>query len=134
MNTPRIDIEFDEPRQAYRPGDILSGRYSLRELVNSQIEALEVSVLWHTEGKGDEDLSVHLFKRFSVDDGDVIDPSRPGRFSTQLPKSPLSYDGVIVKIHWCVRVRAILTRGKDVLGEVPFRLGHVERAHVAHSP
>lgn len=126
MNSPRIEISFDEPRHAYRSGDVLGGQYMLHNLDANEIAALEVSVLWHTEGKGDEDLSVHLFKRFSMDDGDKIDPLRPGRFSTQLPKSPLSYDGTIVKIRWCVRVRAFLRRHKEIVGELPFQLGHVE--------
>ena len=47
------------------------------------------------------------------------------RVSTVLPASPLSYSGVIVKIRWCVRVRAFLRRGKEVLGERSFQLGDV---------
>ena len=86
---------------------------------------MEVSVLWHTEGKGDEDLAVHDFRRLSAENGDPIDPRRPGRFSTVLPNSPLSYRGVIVKIRWCVRVRVFLTRGREVVGELHFRLGEV---------
>jgi hypothetical protein len=47
-------------------------------------------------------------------------------FATRLPHSPLSYDGPLVKIRWCVRVRVFLESGKDVVGEKIFRLGRVQ--------
>ena len=55
----------------------------------------------------------------------LVQSPRPQRFSTTLPRSPLSYDGQIVKIRWCVRVRAFLQRGKEVVGQKVFRLGNV---------
>jgi hypothetical protein len=42
-----------------------------------------------------------------------------------LPNSPLSYDGVILRIRWCVRLRAFLTRGKQLVEQRTFRLGNV---------
>jgi hypothetical protein len=86
---------------------------------------MEASVLWYSEGKGDEDMAVHEFWRQDADSGDWIDPHRPQRFSTTLPYSPLSYDGQIVKIRWCMRVRAFLQKGKEVVGQKGFRLGAV---------
>ena len=56
-------------------------------------------------------------------DGDDLRELR--RFKTTLPASPLSYDGEIVKIRWCVRVRAFLRRGKEVFFEQPFQLGDI---------
>ncbi len=92
---------------------------------------VEVSVLWHSEGKGDEDLAVHEFWRKEADGGELGDPDRPNRFSTSLPQSPLSYDGQIVKIRWCVRVRVIFKRGRDLVVEKVFRLGNVPPAKPA---
>jgi hypothetical protein len=37
----------------------------------------------------------------------------------------LSYDGQIVKIRWCVRVRVIFKRGRDLVAQKLFRLGNV---------
>lgn len=128
MTDARVSIVLDGHRRAYRPGEILSGDYRLEGLAAEEIEALELSVLWFTEGKGDEDLAVHLFKRFSADEGDVIDPAHPGRFSTQLPASPLSYEGVIVKIRWCVRIRVFLHRARELMAEQVFRLGDLPHA------
>ena len=125
MNEPTVRIRFDGNGRAYRPGETLSGEYRLESIRREEIKAVEVSVLWHSEGKGDEDLAVHDFRPLSVEDGDWIDPRYPGRFSTELPKSPLSYQGVIVKLRWCVRVRVFLTRDREVVGELPFQLGQV---------
>ena len=131
MTGPRIVIRLAENGRIYQPGDTLAGEYRMMAIDRDDIKALEVSVLWFTEGKGDEDLAVHDFRRLSAEDGDWIDPRRPGRFSTTLPNSPLSYDGRIVKVRWCVRVRVFLKRGREVVGQRLFRLGDV---HAAKAP
>ena len=126
MNTePMVIIRLDIDDRVYQPGEVLSGEYWFESLDTSQVTAIEASVLWYTEGKGDEDMAIHEFWRRDATDGILIDPRRPERFSTALPNSPLSYDGQILRLQWCVRVRAFLNRGKDVLGEKMFRLGEV---------
>ena len=65
---------------------------------------------------------VREFARRDADDSRPIDPRRPERFSTTLPNSPLSYEGQLIKLRWCVRVRAFPQRGKEVLGEKAFQL------------
>ena len=128
MNEPTVAVRFDENGRVYRPGETLQGEYLLRSVAPGDVKAIEVSVLWYSEGKGDEDLAVHEFSRLDAETGDWIDPHRPGQFSTKLPNSPLSYEGVIVKLRWCVRVRVFLQRGKELLGEQEFRLGEVPPA------
>jgi len=133
MNEPRVTIRFDGNGRAYQPGETLSGEYRLESVRPEDVKAVEVSVLWHTDGKGDEDLAVHDFRRLSAEDGDWIDARSPGRFSTVLPKSPLSYRGVIVKLRWCVRVRVFLARDREVVGELPFQLGDVPATRARES-
>jgi hypothetical protein len=128
MNEPEIMIRLDESGQTYSPGGTLSGEYRVDAVDAQALQAIEVSVLWHSEGKGDEDLAVHEFWRKDVDSGELGDPRRPSRFSTTLPQSPLSYDGQIVKIRWCVRVRVIFKRGRDLVAQKVFRLGAVPPA------
>ena len=128
MNEPEIIIRLDENGRSYLPGATLSGEYRIEALEGHSLQAVEVSVLWYSEGKGDEDLAVHEFWRKDANSGELGDPRRPDRFSTTLPQSPLSYDGQIVKIRWCVRVRAIFKRGRDLLAQKLFRLGNVPPA------
>jgi hypothetical protein len=130
MNDSAVVITLDGDRRVYQPGDTLSAEYHMDSLSLSEPKALEVSVLWYTEGKGDEDLAVHYFERVSSDETTSADFRRPARFSTTLPNSPMSYEGVILKIRWCVRVRMFLARGKELLAEVPFRLGNIPDAVV----
>jgi hypothetical protein len=120
-----VVIRCDSNGRAYGPGETLSGEYWIETAEPGAVKAIEVSVLWHTEGKGDEDFAVHDFRRIAVEERVGMDPRCPGLFSTVLPNSPLSYDGQIVKIRWCVRVRAFLSWGREVVGQYPFRLGCV---------
>ena len=125
MSDPVVTIRFDGNGRIYRPGESLAGEYRFESLLAEEVKAVEVSVLWYTEGKGDEDMAVHAFWRLNAEDGTTLDPAQPQHFSTVLPNSPLSYDGLIVKLRWCVRVRAFLHRNKEVFGQKTFRLGDV---------
>jgi hypothetical protein len=128
MSEPAVVITLAADRPYYEPGDVLSGSYRLEVPDGQPLRRVELSVLWYTEGKGDEDLAVHFFSELIAAEGEPIDPYAERQFSTRLPPSPLSYDGLIVQVRWCVRVRAEFTGGKDVVGEVPFRLGNVAPA------
>jgi len=130
VNEPFVRIRFDGHGRVCQPGDTLAFEYKLESMAADEIRAVEVSVLWHTEGKGDEDMAVHEFWRISAENGQPIDPRQPGRLRTVLPNSPLSYRGVIVKLRWCVRVRVFLTRGREVKADLGFRLGQVRPARV----
>ncbi|MDR1491303.1 MAG: hypothetical protein LBT05_01060 [Planctomycetaceae bacterium] len=126
MTTPQIVITFDgRGSRQYLPGETLAGSYRFESIGGETIQAVEVDVLWFTEGKGTEDFGVHDHWRRSADAGDWIDPRRPGRFSTKLPRSPLSYHGIIVKVHWCVRVRVFLESGREIADELPFTFGNL---------
>lgn len=130
----RAHLWIEGDRRTFAPGEIIAGEYRLDAPQSDQIDAVELSVLWYTEGTGDEDLAVHFFERRGQDANGRIDLRLPRRFSTQLPQSPLSYDGLIVKLHWCIRVRVFLPRGKDVLVEVPFQLGNIPPAIPVEPP
>jgi hypothetical protein len=122
---PSVTIRFDGNGRIYRPGETLAGEYAFDNLPDSPAKSLEVSVAWFTEGKGEEDLAVHEFWRTNLEESDAATLLPPQRFSTTLPNSPLTYDGRIVKIRWCVRVRAFFHGGKEVFGQKLFRLGDV---------
>lgn len=122
---PAVNIRLEGDGRNYFPGETFAGDFAFEGISPDQIKALEISILWYTEGKGDEDIAVHEFWRKDIENGDVLDPSHPIQFETILPNSPLSYDGQIVKVRWCVRVRAFLHRGKEVFGQKEFRLGDI---------
>ncbi len=134
MSEPTIEVRLDDGRLHYSPGETLAGEFYIDDSSSLDPKAVEVSVLWYTEGQGDEDLAVHYFDRMDGDDGRQLDVTRPQRFSTELPASPLSYDGIIVKLRWCVRVRLFPSKGKEVMAELPFQLGDVATAEEVPLP
>ena len=111
-------ILIEGPHRTFGPGELLSAECRIESLSLSEPRAMEVSVLWHTEGKGEEDLAVHYFNRVSSDEG-TLDLRRAYRFQTRLPNSPMSYEGLILKIRWCVRVRLFLARGANLSPNKP---------------
>ena len=112
MNEPRLYLKIlggEEKHPAsrvFRPNETLSWECRLEGLTMADIQAVENSVLWYTEGKGEEDLSVHFFDRHVAGEPERFDLSLPRQLQTTLPVTPLSYAGVIVKVRWCVRSTA----------------------------
>lgn len=122
---PSVRLTLDSPSALYRPGDQLSGRFMVDGTQQWVVRSAELSVLWYTAGQGEEDMAVHHFERLVDEPTRRLDLRVPRRFATFLPPSPLSYDGRIVKVCWCVRVRLFLQYGQESSAEVPFRLGEV---------
>lgn len=130
MTTAAIKITFDSPNAQYQPGDRLTGRYTVEGTDFRPARAVELSVLWYTSGKGEEDMSVHHFERLVDEPSRPLDLRVPRRFSTVMPPSPLSYDGVIVKVCWCVRVRVFLPQGQEFVNETAFSMGSVSEGAI----
>ncbi|EAQ80113.1 hypothetical protein [Blastopirellula marina] len=119
---PHISISLDRPTRQYAADDELLARFEISNLPAVNIQAIEASVLWHTEGTGEEDMSAHEFVRLIPGDEADGDLTRSQSLKTRLPRSPLSYAGKIVKIHWVVRVRVFVGRGRDLVEELEFEL------------
>lgn len=144
MNEPLISIVIEGSSRVHFPGERLSGAFQIDAVEPGEIQAVELSVLWYTQGKGDEDLGVHHFERFTGDSENRGGENRGGenrgtlhelrRFGTTLPLSPLSYDGLILKIHWCVRVRVFLTQGREYVAQTRFQLGNLPPADMMGQP
>ena len=125
LRQPLISIQIDHSQQVFEPGEVVAGVFQVDAVEASELSAVEISVLWFTEGTGDEDMGVHYFERLTADDAPAVNLQEQRRFQTVLPNSPLSYEGVSVKICWCVRVRIFLRQGRDFVAERAFQLGKV---------
>ena len=111
----------------YMSKDVLEFEYRIANIQQNSISAVEVSVVWLTEGKGTEDLGVHFFQRLTGNSLAASDWSIPQKVQVPLPDSPLSYEGRLLKISWCVRVRFYLNDGTELVAQQPFYLGMVTR-------
>lgn len=148
---PSLTIRLLSLQPCFEPGDQLEGEFAIapalladRSLRASNslayvprglpaknqsegIQGLEVSIIWYTEGKGTEDIGVHYFESLTSNEIYEKISNRKCGFSTQLPLSPLSYEGSLMKVRWCVRARLFTTKGNDVCTQLPFYMGHVTR-------
>lgn len=111
----------------YEPGERLAFEFRLGRSIAERLSAVETSVVWFTEGKGTEDLGVHWFQRVSGATAATRDWQKPQLIETALPLSPLTYEGKLIKIRWCVRVRAYLDDGTELVSQQPFYLGSLTR-------
>jgi hypothetical protein len=121
MSSSDVTLRIDQ--ESYRTGDELIGAFQIDGYLPDDY-AIELSVLWHTEGKGDEDLAVILFQEWSADK-QPFDFEKPQPFTVPLPRSPLTYDGQLIKIRWLARVRVRGSPDAEQLAEMPFRLESV---------
>lgn len=125
MTEPLLSLCLASSKRVFSAGDELVCEYQIDAVDPADIQAVEASVLWFTEGKGEEDMGVHFFERRLPGDADDGDLRPMRRVRTRLPNSPLSYTGTVLSIRWCVRLRVFLRRGRDYVLEQPFTLGSV---------
>ena len=118
----RINLFLDSKDYIYHPGDCLTGSYRILDVKADEINSIETSVFWRTEGKGDEDVKIVDYRFQSRQLEDWINPYKPGKIETVLPSAPLSYEGQIIKIRWVVQVKMTLVSGEQVLAERVFWL------------
>jgi hypothetical protein len=99
------DVRLELVTAACPPGGELTGAFVIPGGPPPETKRVELSVLWHTSGKGTEDLGVIHYEAWTVDDRTLETMPNPGTFTVRLPLTPWSYDGTLVKIHWLARVR-----------------------------
>lgn len=109
------------------PGESLEFEYAVNRVAPQLVDNLEISVMWYTEGKGSEDIGVHMFQQIGRDALTAISLDQPRRLSCKLPASPLSFEGRLLKIRWCVRLRLFLNDGRELTTDKQFYLGHLTR-------
>jgi len=125
---PQVSVHFLAADRRYDPLGLVRARYEVElPAAATPVRAVERSVVWYTEGKGEEDIGVHHFERIT-DRAALAAAATAGTLETQLPPSPLSYEGLIVKIRWCVRVRLFFEGGRDFVSEHVFDVGRIPAA------
>ena len=109
---PAVNVTLCREDSVYAAGSELTARWRLRRVAMDDIQSVEVSVLWHTQGKGDEDLHVHHFQRVTESEIRHRGLADEQSLRCQLPMSPLSYRGHLIQLRWCIRLRLFLTDGR----------------------
>jgi hypothetical protein len=94
-----IELHLEGGRCDYAPGEALTG--SVQWLGDSAPEALELRLLWYTEGRGDRDVGV--VHRLRIEAPAAVG-SRDFRFD--LPSGPWSCSGRLVSVCWALEAVA----------------------------
>ena len=55
MNDPLISMNFLGGKRVFQPAEPLEFEYQIDAVQDEQLAAVEASLLWYTDGKGDED-------------------------------------------------------------------------------
>ncbi|MBK7583738.1 MAG: hypothetical protein IPI67_26530 [Myxococcales bacterium] len=116
-----MSIEIELERELCEPGGVLRGRVVLTPLAGQEERKVELTVMWMTDGKGNTDLEVALFRVLSDGAGDAATGSH--RFEVNLPLLPVSYTGTLLKLRWLVSVRRQAPLGGDQIEEKDFLVG-----------
>jgi len=121
LSRPPVRALIAQLKAVYVAGETLDCSYRIDCEAGQTIQTLETSVMWETDGKGDADIGVHFFEKRKFSAGDESQP-REFRLVTELPPSPLSYDGFLVKLNWYIRIRIFLASGYHQTYNFPFKL------------
>ncbi len=122
---PALGIRLLTLQSALEPHETLDFEYRVQRVDPENVDRLEVSVVWFTEGKGSEDIGVHSFESLTGEELQSHCNGEPRRAETTLPGSPLSYSGRLFQVRWCVRLRLFLADGREIATEQPIYLGHL---------
>jgi hypothetical protein len=117
-----LTVELCRADGRYQAGKPLAATWRIGHPAIKEVMGLEASVLWFTEGKGDEDLHVHHFERWNEQQLQALDLTVAHEIDCELPHSPVSYEGTLVRIRWCVRVRLFRSSGQECVTQQPFHL------------
>ena len=124
IDEPSIRLELAAP--AYPPRGELAGVFVIAGGPPPDTKSIEFSILWHTSGKGTEDIGVVHYQAWKTNNGTLDAMPNPNTFAVKLPSTPWSYDGQLIKIHWLARLRLrweSLGRSREVVKDVEFTLG-----------
>ncbi len=125
---PEIRVEL--AATTLTPESELAGVFVVVGGPPADTRSVELSVLWHTSGKGTEDLGVIHYQSWKVEDGSLATMPNPSTFRVPLPRSPWSYEGELIKIHWVARVRlrwGVASQSQEVVCDAPFVLAPGDR-------
>ena len=128
---PLLSLQLYHDPAVYRPGDVMRFDYQVDAIDAESLAAIEASVLWITEGKGDEDFGIHHFERRVQANAPDSDLRALHVSKVTLPETPLSYSGEILHIRWLVRVRIFVKGGKEHCIEKPFVLSSTAKTERA---
>jgi hypothetical protein len=91
-----LSITLEGGRTAYAPGERLRG--SVAWLCEEPPERLALHLLWYTEGKGTQEVTVVSSRELGAE------PQGSADFDLELPLGPWSFSGKLVSLLWALEL------------------------------
>lgn len=119
MSRVLIGVELEGGRDTFLPGEEVSGLVRL-SMPDGSVKCRKVTarLQWKTSGKGDTDKGGS--EEVEIHPGPLLEGLVSVPFRLQIPLSPSSYNGILIKVSWCVYVRVDQPWAKDGTLEHPF--------------
>lgn len=95
-----LEIRIRDNKASFRPGEVLEG--TVRWQLDKNAQTMELRLFWHTEGKGDADISVEQTQRF-----EAPSLSGDGDFRFILPGAPYTFSGRLISLIWALELVAL---------------------------
>lgn len=136
----KLDIELDEQKTVFGPGDVVSG--TIQWSLDENPRQLELSLFWYTSGKGTRDVGV-------IDAMQIDNPGALGSkaFSFTLPRGPCSFSGRLISLIWALELTCtpggdtarqeitVSSTGREILlGSVARQEGRAGRFNLSSEP
>jgi hypothetical protein len=92
-----LKIELRDSKAVFAPGDIIQG--GVRWSLEGNPESIELSLFWHTSGKGTQDVGVIETLKW---DNPVSYDNKD--FSFVLPAGPYTFSGRLISLIWALEL------------------------------
>lgn len=116
-----IYLKGIDQSHVFHPGDTIVGVVEITPNEVIKCRQVEVTIGWHTEGRGDLDRMIIYNDMIPVEE---IYPDSPitHHFETVLPSEPWSYAGKLIRIVWEVQAKIDIAWATDINQSLQFAL------------
>lgn len=123
MSRCELTIELDRAGASYEPGEPITGTIRVRSPAGASCRSLTIWMEWQTSKTQSSCQDRGSVRGVSVFSG-VWEPGTDVsyRFELEAPPGPLSYDGQLLGIEWCVAARARLAWARSCTAQEPVSL------------
>jgi hypothetical protein len=90
-------LKIDGEQARFHPGDKLCGTADWR--LEKAVRAIEVRLIWFTQGKGTQDMQIVDRRRWETPALDAKE-----EFEFALPEAPHSFSGKLITLSWAVEL------------------------------
>ncbi|MDD2711234.1 MAG: hypothetical protein PHV34_24930 [Verrucomicrobiae bacterium] len=112
-----IHLDIQNQKTSFSPGETIAAKITWQ--LEKSVNAIELRLFWHTNGKGTQDINIVNTLRFTQP------PQRDTRpFQFQLPSSPYSFSGKLISLIWAIEA---VTDPLDEAGRQEFILSPTGR-------